>query len=88
MNAPAGLSADIAGAVRSDLEPGRPWMTATEAAEYLRVPSVRALYKRVERGQVPAHRWGRQLRFRRRELDALLGSPTVSAVAGGGLRRW
>jgi excisionase family DNA binding protein len=51
-----------------------PWLTAEEAAEYLRLPSVRALYKRVERGQVPAHRWGRLFRFRRPELDALLES--------------
>lgn len=49
-----------------------PWLTAAEAAVYLRLPSVYALYKRVERGQVPAHRWGRHFRFRRRELDALL----------------
>ena len=31
-----------------------------------------ALYAAVERGQVPAHRLGRRLRFRRAELDALL----------------
>jgi excisionase family DNA binding protein len=58
-----------------------PWLTADEAAAYLRLPSRRALYKRVERGQVRAHRWGRQLRFHRRDLDALLGSAPVSAVA-------
>jgi excisionase family DNA binding protein len=59
-----------------------PWLTAAEAADYLRLPTTRALYKRVERGQVPAHRWGRQLRFARREIDALLSSRSVSAVAG------
>jgi hypothetical protein len=32
------------------------WLTAAEATTYLRLPSTRALYKRVERGQVPAHR--------------------------------
>jgi excisionase family DNA binding protein len=58
-----------------------PWLTANEAAAYLRLPSARALYKRVERGHVRAHRWGRQLRFHRRDLDALLGSASVSAVA-------
>jgi excisionase family DNA binding protein len=58
------------------------WLTASEAAEYLRLPTTRALYKRVERGQLPAHRFGRQFRFRRRDLDALLGSSAVSAVAG------
>ncbi len=50
------------------------WLTAEEAAKYLRLPSVRALYKRVERGQVPARRWGRHYRFRRRDLDVLLGA--------------
>ena len=68
------------------------WLTASEAASYLRLPTRLALYKRVERGQVPAHRWGRQLRFRRGELDALIDapipSPTVSAVAEEGERRW
>lgn len=57
-----------------------PWLTAAEAAVYLRVPSVQALYKRVERGQVPAHRWGRCFRFHRRDLDALLRSSPVSAA--------
>lgn len=59
------------------------WLNAREAAEYLRLPTVRALYKRIERGQLPAHRFGRQLRFARREIDALLRSPPVSAVAEG-----
>jgi excisionase family DNA binding protein len=48
------------------------WMTATEAADYLRLPSVNALYQRVARGQVKALRLGRQMRFRRRDLDALM----------------
>lgn len=49
------------------------WLDATEAAEYLRLRSVRALYDHVRRGRVPAHRLGRLLRFHRLELDALLG---------------
>jgi len=60
------------------------WLTTAEATAYLRLPSTRALYKRVERGQVPAHRWGRQFRFRRRDLEALLTSSVVSAVASHG----
>jgi excisionase family DNA binding protein len=48
------------------------WMTAAEAADYLRLPSVNALYQRVARGQVKALRLGRQMRFRRRDLDALM----------------
>jgi hypothetical protein len=33
---------------------------------------VNALYQRVARGQVKVYRLGRGLRFRRRELDALM----------------
>ena len=50
------------------------WMTAAEAAEHLRLPSVNALYQRVARGQMKALRLGRQMRFRRRDLDALLAA--------------
>jgi excisionase family DNA binding protein len=57
-------------------EPKLEWMDAAEAAEYLRLRSVRALYDHVRRGRVPAHRLGRLLRFRRDELDATLrGAP-------------
>lgn len=48
------------------------WLTASEAADYLRLPSVNALYQRVARGQARAHRLGRQFRFRRRDLDSLM----------------
>jgi excisionase family DNA binding protein len=48
------------------------WLTADEAAAHLGFPSRKALYAAVERGQVPAHKLGRRLRFRRAELDALL----------------
>jgi excisionase family DNA binding protein len=48
-------------------------MTAGEAVTYLRLPSIRALYQAVRRGQVPVHRLGsRRMRFYRAELDALL----------------
>jgi excisionase family DNA binding protein len=72
------------GVARDDAKPpppATPWLTAAEAAAYLRLPSTRALYKRCERGQVRAHRWGRQLRFHRRDLDRLLQSEPVSAAA-------
>lgn len=49
------------------------WLTADEATAYLGFPTRKALYAAVERGQVPAHRLGRRLRFRRAELDGLLG---------------
>ena len=48
------------------------WLTPDEAAEYLRLPSVKALYQRRARGQVKGHKCGRTLRFRRSDLDASL----------------
>jgi excisionase family DNA binding protein len=50
------------------------WLTADEATAYLGLPTRKALYAAVARGQVPARRLGRRrLRFNRVELDALLG---------------
>lgn len=50
------------------------WLTAGEATAYLGLPTRKALYAAVERGQVPAHRFGRRrLRFKLDELDHLLG---------------
>jgi excisionase family DNA binding protein len=49
------------------------WLTAAEAADHLRLPSVNALYQRVARGQVTALRLGeRRMRFSRRHLDSLM----------------
>lgn len=59
------------------------WMTAAEAAEYIRVPTVKALYQRVARGQISHYRWGRHLRFRRRDLDALMDAREPTRVASG-----
>ena len=47
-------------------------LTPEEAVAYLRLPSVRALYQAIRRGQVPVHRVGRRMRFQRAELDAVL----------------
>ncbi len=64
---PASAAADL------DTEDRRlRWLTADEATAHLGFPSRKALYAAVERGQVPAHKLGRRLRFRRAELDALL----------------
>jgi excisionase family DNA binding protein len=75
---------------------GHEWMTAAEAADYLRLPTTNALYQRVARGQVKPLRLGRQMRFRRRDLDALMdpavGAPRYApdrcAPSPGGTRRW
>jgi len=48
------------------------WLTADETVRYLGLRSRMALYQAVRRGQVPAHRFGRRLRFRRSELDEAL----------------
>ena len=50
----------------------RCWMTAEEAARYLGLPSRKALYQAVRRGQIPGHRMGRRLRFDGGELGQLL----------------
>jgi len=48
------------------------WLTVEEAMRYLGLRSRMALYQAVRRGQVPAHHFGRRLRFRRSELDESL----------------
>lgn len=47
-----------------------PWLTAIEAFRYLGFPSRKSLYQAVRRGQIPAHRLGRRLRFRAADLDS------------------
>lgn len=48
------------------------WLTSNEATEYLRLPSVGALRVLVWKRQLPFHKLGRSLRFKRAELDRLL----------------
>ena len=49
------------------------WLTAEEAVAYLGLPSRKALYQAVRRGQIPVHRLGqRRMRFSRAELDEAL----------------
>lgn len=49
------------------------WLTADEATAYLGLPTRKALYAAVARGQVSAHRLGRRrLRFKLDELENLL----------------
>lgn len=48
------------------------WLTAEEAALYLRLPSAKALYQSVRRGRLPARYLGNRLRFLRTELDSAL----------------
>jgi excisionase family DNA binding protein len=48
------------------------WLTASEAAVYLRLPSVGALRVLVFKRRLPFYRMGRNLRFKKAELDRLL----------------
>jgi len=50
-----------------------PWLSPPQAVRYLRLPSLKALYQAVRRGQIPVHRLGKRLRFNRVELDRTLG---------------
>lgn len=52
--------------------PSSPWMTAQQAWQYIGLPSVKALYQAIRRGDIPHYRCGRRLRFKRAELDAWL----------------
>jgi excisionase family DNA binding protein len=53
--------------------PSERWLTAEEAVAYLGLPSRKALYQAVRRGQLPVHRLGkRRMRFSRAELDLTL----------------
>lgn len=47
------------------------WLDSREAASYLRL-SVNSLRIRVMRGQIPAYRLGKRLRFKRSELKCLV----------------
>jgi excisionase family DNA binding protein len=66
-----------------------PWLTAREACCYLGLSSVKALYERTRRGQIPTRRMGRSLRFHRDELDRVLleGRGPVEDAVGSVVRR-
>jgi excisionase family DNA binding protein len=57
------------------VEPGRdsPWLSAPEAAEYLGCPLSR-IRKLTMTGELPCHRDGRRVLYRRDELDAYVHS--------------
>ncbi len=50
------------------------WLTSKEASIYLRLPSVGALRVMVCKRQIPFHKLGRSLRFKRSELDRFIES--------------
>ncbi len=58
-----------------DVEPARgsPWLSAPEAAQYLACPESR-IRKLTMTGELPCHRDGRRVLYRRDELDAFVRS--------------
>lgn len=65
-----------------------PWLDADQAAEYLALPSRKAVYEAARRGEIPVYRLGRRLRFRREELDAVLlrqreCAPLLDGISSG-----
>jgi excisionase family DNA binding protein len=44
------------------------WITVAEVAEHLGVAAI-TIYRWLEKGQIPAHRVGRQWRFNQGEID-------------------
>ena len=63
------------------------YLTAAEAATYLRFPSTRAFYDFCHRHSVPVLRRGRLLLVDRQELDAWLRDPMMTQPAIAVLRK-
>jgi excisionase family DNA binding protein len=58
---------------RSETDKERePWLDSQQAAAYMGFRSMKAFSHAVWRHQIPAHRFGRRLRFRASELDAAI----------------
>ncbi len=47
------------------------WLTLEQIAEYLQM-SVSSIYKMAQTGKIPAYKVGRQWRFKKEEIDALV----------------
>ena len=63
------------------------FLTVEEACDYLGLKSRGALYQRIRRGQVPAHRFGRSLRFVATELSKALGVEEHPVTSSSPLHR-
>lgn len=55
------------------------WLTAEEVAEHLGY-SVRTIYDKVQRKEIPHQRIGRTLRFRRAEVDEWVTGETAKVA--------
>ena len=61
----------LAERVQARLGAGSPWLRAPEAAAYLACPESR-IRKLTMTGELPSHRDGRRVLYRREELDAFI----------------
>ena len=60
---------------------GESWLTAKEAADYLRLPSTAAVYALNARRELKYHRVGkRRIRYDRRDLDQFLAGEVIAAI--------
>ena len=69
---PGGSTAD---AVEDD-EPA-PWLSTDQAARYLGV-ATRTLYRIVDSSELPAYRFGRVIRLRRRDLEQFVDNSRIA----------
>ena len=53
------------------------WLTAEEAAEYLRLPSVGMIRYLVCERRIPFYKLGRSLRFKASDLDSVIESSRI-----------
>ena len=75
------LNARESASVRATSPPQRPYLTADEAAVYLRFPSRQAFYDAIRRVGIPVVRRRRALPFNRGRLDRwLAGAPTLHVM--------
>jgi excisionase family DNA binding protein len=63
------LADQLTGRVAARIGSGSPWLTAAAAARYLACPESR-IRKLTMTGELPCHRDGRRVLYRRDELDA------------------
>ena len=54
--------------------------TAEEVAIYLGISSVKAVYKRVKRNQIPFCRWNNMIRFDRKEIDRWIEKHSIKEI--------
>lgn len=62
-------------------EPGQyedQWMGPRAVVKYVGLPSIKAFYQSVQRGEIPAYKWRKRgLRCKKSELDALFSPRPV-----------